>query len=109
MANSVANWKRLQQTLIGVMLPASFAGAALIIPDTSFAQPYPGKVIKIIVPLVAGGPPDAMARLLAPALSSRLGQSVIVENRPGGGGTIGTKAVASAPADGYTLLFSGAN
>jgi tripartite-type tricarboxylate transporter receptor subunit TctC len=109
MANLVMCWKGLQQTLIGVMLPASFAGAALIIPDTSFAQPYPGKVIKIVVPLVAGGPPDAMARLLAPALSSRMGTTVIVENRPGGGGTIGTKAVASAPPDGYTLLFSGAN
>lgn len=109
MANVVECCRYVRQTFIGSVLPVALAGAALIITNTSFAQPYPGKVIKIIVPLVAGGPPDAMARLLAPALSLRIGQTVIVENRPGGGGTIGTKAVASAPADGYTLLFSGAN
>src|SRR4051812_45987154 len=80
-----------------------------LLADPAFAQTYPSKPIKIVVPLAAGGPPDVMARLMAPALSTRLGQPVIIENRVGGGGTIGTKQVATAVPDGYTLLFSGSN
>src|SRR5262245_21970766 len=60
----------------------------------SAAQPYPTKPIKLVVPLGAESPITAMARLAAPALSARVGQPVIVENRPGGGGTIGTREVA---------------
>src|SRR4249920_3549084 len=70
------------------------------------AQPYPSRTIKLIVPFPAGGPIDVMARLLSQKLSATLG-SVIVENRPGGGGTVGLKAVASAEPDGYTFLFGG--
>jgi tripartite-type tricarboxylate transporter receptor subunit TctC len=76
---------------------------------TSAAQPYPSKPIKFILPLGAESPITAMARLAAPALSARMGQPVIVENRPGGGGTIGTREVARAAPDGYTLVFHSNN
>ena len=69
------------------------------------AQSYPDKPIKLVVPFPPGGPIDTMARLVAQGMSSNLGQQVIVENRPGAGSTIGSKAVASADPDGYTLLF----
>ncbi len=78
-------------------------GVAVASPAT--AQTWPDKPIKLIVPFPAGGPIDTMARFVAQPLSARLGQSVIVENRPGSGGTIGARAVASAEPDGYTLLF----
>ncbi len=71
------------------------------------AQTYPNRAIKVIVPFPPGGPTDVMARLVADKLSSILGQSVIVESRPGGaGGTIGAKMVANADPDGYTLLLA---
>ena len=69
------------------------------------AQTYPDKPIKLVVPFPPGGPIDTMARLVAQGMSSNLGQQVVVENRPGAGSTIGSKAVASADPDGYTLLF----
>ena len=78
-------------------------GVAVASPAT--AQTWPDKPIKLIVPFPAGGPIDTMARFVAQPLSARLGQSVIVENRPGSGGTIGARAVAGAEPDGYTLLF----
>jgi tripartite-type tricarboxylate transporter receptor subunit TctC len=72
------------------------------------AQSYPDKPVRIIAPYAAGGSTDSTARLIAQALSQQLGQPFVVENRPGAGGTIGHEAVAKAPADGYTLLFSAA-
>ena len=89
--------RRLALALI--LLGAGIANAA--------AQAYPTKVVKIVVPSTAGSPTDAAARVLAQQLQSRLGQSVIVENRPGAGQTTGTKSVATAAPDGYTLLFAG--
>jgi tripartite-type tricarboxylate transporter receptor subunit TctC len=73
------------------------------------AQVYPSKVVKVIVPFVPGSPVDALARIATHHLQIRLGQSVIIENRPGGGTTIGTKAVATAAPDGYILLLIGPN
>jgi tripartite-type tricarboxylate transporter receptor subunit TctC len=70
------------------------------------AQPYPARPIKLIVPFPAGGPPDTIARLVADRMSSRLGQTVVIDNRPGGGATVGTRAAANAEPDGYTLLFA---
>jgi tripartite-type tricarboxylate transporter receptor subunit TctC len=75
----------------------------------SHAGPYPERIIKIVVPFPAGGPTDVAARLIAQALSSRLGQNVLVENLAGAGGRLGTKAVAAASPDGYTLLLGGTN
>src|SRR5262245_2684597 len=76
------------------------------------AQLAPGssnKVIRIIVPSSAGGPPDQIARMLAPLLSTALGQSVIVENRVGAGGLVGTAYVAKTPPDGSNLLITTAS
>jgi tripartite-type tricarboxylate transporter receptor subunit TctC len=69
------------------------------------AQAYPSRVIKVIVPFAPGGPADTMARLATQQLSARLGQSVIIDNRGGAGGTIAAKAAAAAEPDGYTLMF----
>jgi tripartite-type tricarboxylate transporter receptor subunit TctC len=69
------------------------------------AEEYPNRVVKIVAPMAAGGGTDTVARLFAQKISARLGQPVIVENRAGAGGQIGAEAVASAPPDGYTLLF----
>jgi tripartite-type tricarboxylate transporter receptor subunit TctC len=80
--------------------------AALVLASPAAAQIWPEKPIKLIVPFSAGGPIDTMARFVAQPLSARLGQSVIIENRPGGGSTIAAKAVATAEPDGYTLLFA---
>jgi tripartite-type tricarboxylate transporter receptor subunit TctC len=77
--------------------------------SAAVAQTYPTQTIKIVVPFVPGGPVDALARVVVQHLQGRLGQNIIIENRSGGGTTIGAKAVATAPADGYTLLFIGPN
>jgi tripartite-type tricarboxylate transporter receptor subunit TctC len=77
--------------------------------DAGRAEGYPERTIKIIVPFPAGGPTDVAARLVAQSLSPRLGHNVIVENQAGAGGRIGTKVVATAASDGYTLLLGGTN
>src|SRR3954463_14502154 len=102
-------WRHASNALGGIVLPVVVAvGLSLVAVGVSSAQTYPSKLIKFVVPLSAGSPIDVIARVVAPALSSRLKQTVIVENRPGGGTTLGTKAVATAAPDGYTLLFASA-
>jgi tripartite-type tricarboxylate transporter receptor subunit TctC len=105
MTTSTRNWKHVRDALGALALPAIAAGVT-IMASGAFAASYPTKVIKVVVPVSAGSPIDSIARLAAPGLSSHLGQPVIIENRAGGGGTIGAKAVATAEADGYTLLFT---
>ena len=70
------------------------------------AQPYPNKPISLVVPQAAGGTNDIVARLIAPAFGDAIGGSVVVENRPGAGGNIGTQSVARSAKDGYTLLLT---
>jgi tripartite-type tricarboxylate transporter receptor subunit TctC len=72
--------------------------------DSANAEPYPTRSIKIVSPFNPGGPPDALGRLVAQKLSERFGWNVVVENRPGAGTTIASRAVANADPDGYTLL-----
>src|SRR5262245_35127857 len=85
----------------------SIAHAALLIvalgAPAAFAQSYPAKTIRIIVPYPPGGGTDTAARLIAQKMSTSLGRSVIIENRAGANGNIGTDAAAKAAADGYTL------
>ena len=68
---------------------------------------WPTRPIKWVVPYLAGTSPDTAARIVAEALSAQLGQPVVIDNRAGAGGNIGARQVAKAPADGYTLLYSG--
>jgi tripartite-type tricarboxylate transporter receptor subunit TctC len=75
-------------------------------PSAAQPQAFPSKPVRIIVPYTPGSPNDVMARLLAQQLQGKLGQAVVIDNKPGGGTTIGTKAAAAAPPDGYTLLFA---
>jgi len=79
--------------------------ALLLGAASAHAQEYPNQTVKIVVPFVAGGGVDVVARIVAPRLAEELGQSVIIENRGGAGGMLGAAAVAQAPPDGYTLLF----
>ena len=78
----------------------------IVMSSVVHAQAYPSKPISLIVPQAAGGTNDIVARLVAPAFGESIGASVVVENRPGAGGNIGTQSVARAAKDGYTLLLT---
>jgi tripartite-type tricarboxylate transporter receptor subunit TctC len=85
------------------------AASTAALPSVSrvaWAQSYPARPVRIIVPVAAGGTADILARLMGQWLSERLGQSFVIENRPGGGNNIGTEAAVRAPPDGYTLLLA---
>src|ERR671913_427197 len=83
---------------------AAFGLAAT--PMGAVAQTYPSKPITVVVPFSAGGPTDALARILCQRMGEALGQQLIVENVGGAGGTIGVAKVARAASDGYTLAFT---
>ena len=90
-------------------LAIAFVLAAGSGPAPAQAQQYPDRPVKLVIPLVAGSPITALARVVAQPLSARLGQQVIIENRPGAGTSIGVKAAAAMPPDGYGLLMYGQN
>lgn len=83
--------------------------AAALVSTAASAQAYPSKPSRIVVPFPPGGYTDVTARVIAQALTEKLGQPFVVENRPGAGTVIGAEAVAKAPADGHTILYSGAS
>ena len=85
------------------LLLAAFA--MLPLARNAQAQDYPSKPLRMVVAFAPGGPTDAMARLIADKLGDKLGQRVIVENRPGAGANIGYESVAKSPPDGYSLAF----
>lgn len=93
----------MRATMLRVIALVSFV---LTPASISFAQTYPERTVQIVVSYPAGSPPDTIARILSAAMQTNFKQSVVVENRSGGGGNIGAAAVAKAAPDGYTLLVS---
>lgn len=89
----------MQRMLIGLAIAMGFV-------ELSQAQVYPGRTIRFIAPFAAGGGSDLIARKLAQKLSENVGQAVVVDNRTGGSGVIGTDIVAKSPADGYTIMMT---
>ena len=85
---------------------ATALAASALLPPAVWAQSYPAKPIKLLVPFPAGGATDILARAFSQKFSEKISQPVVVENRPGAGGTIGSDAVAKAAPDGYTLLLA---
>jgi tripartite-type tricarboxylate transporter receptor subunit TctC len=86
-------------------LAAALALAAVTLPLAANAQPYPSKPVRLIVPFAPGGGSDFIARLVAQKLGERLGQPVVIENKPGAGGNVGAELAVKSPPDGYTLLL----
>src|SRR5262245_25986544 len=87
------------------VLQVAASAAALVLPRVGHAQTYPTRPVRWLVPFAPGGSTDIIARLVGGYLAERLGPSIVIENKPGANTQIATQAVATAPADGYTLLF----
>jgi tripartite-type tricarboxylate transporter receptor subunit TctC len=96
----------LTRILLACVLAGSLGAAAVPGPGLAQAQDYPSRPIRLVVAFAAGGTTDFVARLVAGELKARLGQSVVVENKPGANGAIGADYVAKSEPDGYTLFFS---
>jgi len=91
-------------------VPLALAGAALLLGSLgAHAQAWPSKPVRLVVSYPPGGTVDAVARIIAPKLSAKLGQPVVIDNRGGAGGAIGGDLVAKSPADGYTVLLDASN
>jgi len=102
LARSSAGRERMRKLSTAVVV----ALGVLAVSAPAFAQSYPSRTVTLVVPFPPGGGVDALARIVAEKLSVSLKQSVVVENRTGGGGTVGTRAVAKAEPDGYTLMLA---
>lgn len=101
-SGSLSGWTALRRIVLAML--GGFAVAAANAPAPAHSQAWPDKPVRIIVPFAPGGSIDAFARALANQLQTRFGKPFVVENRPGGSGTMGTDQVARAAPDGYTLL-----
>ena len=97
-----------RRTLLRIAVALSATAAGIAAHGAAAQGNYPDRSIRLVVPFSAGGGTDAVARIVAKGLSDRLRQSVVVDNRAGGGSTIGTDVVAKSAPDGYTLLFASA-
>jgi tripartite-type tricarboxylate transporter receptor subunit TctC len=90
-----------------VFLSAAIAAAAMLTGQPASAQPYPNHPITVIIPFAGGSASDVVSRIMFDKMSKSMGQPIVIENRPGAGGNIGTAAAAKATPDGYTLVGSG--
>jgi tripartite-type tricarboxylate transporter receptor subunit TctC len=99
-----------RRLLLLVLGAGGLAATGLLAPQAAVgAEKYPTRLIRLVAAFPAGGAVDTTARIVADWLSNDLGQQVIVENRAGSGGNIGTAAMINSPPDGYTLLFAAPN
>lgn len=102
------NFKNTRRSVLRALALTSaltFAGLSALAPSTAAAKSFPTKPVTIIVPFSAGGTTDILARIVGQYLGTKFGESVVIENRDGAGGNIGTQTAARAKADGYTLLM----
>jgi len=97
---------RFQRLILAAALAAGAVAVAIGVPSPAMAQGYPGKPVKLVVPFPPGGITDVIARSLSNHAQQAMGQPMVVDNRPGGGGVIATDLVAKAPADGHTVLLA---
>src|SRR5262245_21789274 len=100
--------RRLLSELLSKLFSKLFLGLLLLLPSLAMAEDFPAKPIKLIVPFPAGGPNDIIARVIGQRMSEIAGQPVVIDNRGGQGGVLGTDAVAKAAPDGYTIAISSA-
>jgi len=96
----------MKKRLFALTLTATVAASLLGLPLTAAAQAWPTKPVRMVIPFPAGGATDIIGRTIAQKLGAALGQQVVVDNKPGAGGTIGSDMVAKAPSDGYTILMA---
>ena len=96
----------MKKRLFTLTLSAAVAALATGAPLTAAAQAWPSKPVRMVIPFPAGGATDIIGRVIGQKLGAALGQQVVIDNKPGAGGTIGSDMVAKAPADGYTILMA---
>jgi len=107
--NRLFELSRVSARLSGRMCAVGILGALLAVPQWALAQTYPSKPIRMIVPFAPGGGTDILGRVIGAKLGEVMGQQVVIDNRPGAGGNLGSGMAASAPGDGYTILMVSAS